>query len=176
MVAGTARHLHSLRLLRRDRGWIATCLEDAENERMHLLTFLAIRQPGAVMRALLLGTQGLFYNFLFLFYLATPKTVHRFVGILEEEAVYTYTRVIEDIEAGRLPEWENFPAPEIGKEYWKLAEDAKMLDLLKVIRADEGEAKRLGRGRGLPLRLYTDIFLFFCFFPAQLGIDSSTIR
>jgi hypothetical protein len=143
MVAGTARHLHSLRLLRRDRGWIATCLEDAENERMHLLTFLAIRQPGAVMRALLLGTQGLFYNFLFLFYLATPKTVHRFVGILEEEAVYTYTRVIEDIEAGRLPEWENFPAPEIGKEYWKLAEDAKMLDLLKVIRADEGELKEM---------------------------------
>lgn len=104
---------------------------------MHLLTFLAIRQPGALMRFLLLGTQGIFYNFLFLFYLMTPKTVHRFVGILEEEAVYTYTRVVEDIEQGRLPEWENYPAPQIAKDYWKLDDDAKMLDLIKVIRADE---------------------------------------
>lgn len=39
-----------------------------------------------------------------------PRTCHRFVGKLEEEAVYTYTQCIEEIEAGRLPEWEA-PAP-----------------------------------------------------------------
>lgn len=32
MVAGAVRHLHSLRLMRRDGGWIHTLLEEAENE------------------------------------------------------------------------------------------------------------------------------------------------
>lgn len=34
------RHFRSLRTLERDRGWIATLLEEAENERMHLLLCL----------------------------------------------------------------------------------------------------------------------------------------
>lgn len=137
MVGATARHLHSLRLLRRDGGWIHELLQDAENERMHLLSFLKISQPGWRMRGLLVVTQGIFYNFLFLLYLASPRLVHRFVGILEEEAVKTYTQVLEDLDEGRLPEWEQLPAPEIAIEYWKLGQDAKMGDLLKVIRADE---------------------------------------
>lgn len=36
MVAGALRHLHSLRLMRRDGGWIHTLLEEAENERCAL--------------------------------------------------------------------------------------------------------------------------------------------
>lgn len=47
---------------RRDAGWIHTLLEEAENERMHLMSFLAIRKPGIFMRALILGAQGVFYN------------------------------------------------------------------------------------------------------------------
>jgi Alternative oxidase len=47
MVAGMIRHLHSLRLMRRDFGWIHTLLEEAENERMHLLTFMLMKKPGA---------------------------------------------------------------------------------------------------------------------------------
>lgn len=43
MVAGALRHLQSLRLMRRDNGWIHTLLEEAENERMHLLTFIKVR-------------------------------------------------------------------------------------------------------------------------------------
>ncbi|RLN51189.1 hypothetical protein BBJ28_00023748, partial [Nothophytophthora sp. Chile5] len=35
MVGGMLRHLRSLRLLKRDYGWIHTLLEEAENERMH---------------------------------------------------------------------------------------------------------------------------------------------
>lgn len=42
MVAGMWRHLNSLRSLRRDNGWIHTMLEEAENERMHLLTFMQV--------------------------------------------------------------------------------------------------------------------------------------
>lgn len=39
-VAAMHRHLRSLRGLKRNQGWIHTLLEEAENERMHLLTFL----------------------------------------------------------------------------------------------------------------------------------------
>ena len=58
MVGGMIRHLHSLRLLRRDHGWIQTLLEESQNERMHLLTFLKFRNPGIFMRVMLLGAQG----------------------------------------------------------------------------------------------------------------------
>lgn len=34
MVAGMLRHMHSLRGMKRDHGWIHTLLEEAENERM----------------------------------------------------------------------------------------------------------------------------------------------
>ena len=39
------RHLRSLRRMNRDHGWIHTLLEEAENERMHLLTFVQLKQP-----------------------------------------------------------------------------------------------------------------------------------
>lgn len=37
---------------------IHTLLEEAENERMHLLTFMQLRQPGILFRAAVLGGQG----------------------------------------------------------------------------------------------------------------------
>lgn len=137
MVGGTLRHLRSLRLLRRDGGWIHSLLEEAENERMHLLTFMAVAQPSLFVRALVLGAQGVFYNAFFLTYLFSPKTAHRFVGYLEEEAVRTYTHCISDIEHGLVPEWENVPAPKIAIDYWRLPESAKLLDVIRAIRADE---------------------------------------
>lgn len=108
MVAASVRHLHSLRLLRRDKGWIHTLLEDAANERQHLLVALKLYKPGVFMRTMLLLAQGVFYNFFFIFYLISPRIAHRFVGILEEEAVLTYSRICDDIVEGRLPEWENY--------------------------------------------------------------------
>lgn len=66
MVAGTVRHLRSLRLMERDGGWIHSLLEEAENERMHLMTFMKIRQPGKAFRLLVMATQGVFYNLFFL--------------------------------------------------------------------------------------------------------------
>ena len=38
MVAGMILHLKSLRKMEDDRGWIKTLLDEAENERMHLMT------------------------------------------------------------------------------------------------------------------------------------------
>ncbi|KAG9103831.1 Alternative oxidase, mitochondrial precursor [Ceratobasidium sp. 370] len=86
---------------------------------------------------MILGAQGVFYNAFFLGYLVSPKSAHRFVGFLEEEAVSTYTRCIAEIEAGRIPEWQNKPAPSIAIDYWRLPEDATLLDVIKAVRADE---------------------------------------
>lgn len=48
--------------LRRDYGWIHTLLSEAENERMHLLTFLELRQPGWFFRQCVLLGQGVFFK------------------------------------------------------------------------------------------------------------------
>jgi ubiquinol oxidase len=70
-------------------------------------------------------------------YLISPRICHRFVGYLEEEAVTTYTRCIADLEAGRIPEWTDRPAPEIAIDYWRLRPDAKLLDVIYAVRSDE---------------------------------------
>jgi hypothetical protein len=46
MVAGMMRHLKSMRTLKRDHGWMESLLEESYNERMHLLTFLKMVEPG----------------------------------------------------------------------------------------------------------------------------------
>ena len=98
---------------------------------MHLLTFLKMSEPGPFMRLMVLGAQGVWCNALFFAYLISPRTVHRFVGYLEEEAVYTYTRQIEDIDAGLLPKWEKLQVPDIAVDYWKMPEGHRtMRDLL----------------------------------------------
>ncbi|KAF5830068.1 alternative oxidase 2, partial [Dunaliella salina] len=135
MVAGMLRHLRSLRAFRTDKGWIHCLLEEAENERMHLLTFLQMRQPGALFRFFVIGAQGVFFNLYFIVYLLWPKVCHSFVGYLEEEAVRTYTHLISDIDNNKV--WKNKPAPKIAKEYWCLPEDATMRDLILAVRADE---------------------------------------
>jgi len=134
-IAGTIRHLASLRRMKRDHGWIHTMLEEAENERMHLLTFLQLKKPGPFMRLMVFLAQGAFFNFYWVAYLVSPKFCHRLVGYLEEEAVITYSKCIEHIDQGKI--WKDKKAPEIGISYWKLQPNATMRDLILVIRADE---------------------------------------
>ena len=69
MVAGTLQHLRALRRMESDKGWTSTLLEEAENERMHLMTFIHIAQPSKLDRLLVMFVQGVFYNFFFLLYL-----------------------------------------------------------------------------------------------------------
>jgi ubiquinol oxidase len=105
---------------------------------MHLLIFLKMAEPGWFMRIMVLGAQGVFFNGFFFAYLVSPKTCHRFVGYLEEEACLTYSREIEDIDNGRLKKWPSMQAPKIGVDYYKMPEGARsMRDLLLNIRADE---------------------------------------
>lgn len=137
MVGAMVRHTKSLRSMSRDHGWIHTLLEEAENERMHLLTFLELKKPGAFMRLMVLGAQGVMVNGYFVAYMLAPKACHRFVGYLEEEATLTYTKAIKDLDDGKLPEWTNKAAPDIAVKYWRLKADATMRDVLLAIRADE---------------------------------------
>ena len=138
-IASTLRHLASLRNLRRDYGWIHTLLEEAENERVHLLTFLELKSPpaGAGMRAAVFVSQGLFYNFFFLAYLVSPRFCHRLVGYLEEEAVKTYTEIIKLVDGRFIEEWQHEPPPPIAMKYWKMPEGSTVRDLLLQVRADE---------------------------------------
>lgn len=132
-----ARHLKSLRTLKRDYGWIHTLLEEAENERMHLLIFMNMKNPSIMFRLMVLGGQGVFFNMFFVTYLLSPRTCHRFVGYLEEEAVKTYTGLLQDLDEGHLGDWGSEAAPLIGKEYYQLPENAVVRDVVACIRADE---------------------------------------
>ncbi|KAA8538729.1 hypothetical protein F0562_028376 [Nyssa sinensis] len=134
MVGGMLLHCKSLRRFEQSGGWIKALLEEAENERMHLMTFIEIGKPKWYERALVFSVQGVFFNAYFLVYLASPKLAHRIVGYLEEEAVNSYTEIIEDLDKGLV---ENVPAPAIAIDYWRLPPDSTLRDVFVVIRADE---------------------------------------
>ena len=134
MVGGAMQHLRSLRRMESDHGWIRMLLEEAENERMHLLTFVNIAQPSQFERLVVMLAQGIFYNCFFLLYLIAPKTAHLVVGYLEEEAVYSYTEYLAGVDKGT---YTNVPAPRIAIDYWKLAPDARLREVIIAVRADE---------------------------------------
>lgn len=134
MVGGLLQHLRAIRHIRDDQGWIKELIEEADNERMHLMTFIHIAQPSRFERFLIMAVQLIFYNFYFFLYLFAPRVAHRVVGYLEEEAVTSYTQYLAEIDAGHI---ENIPAPQIAKAYWNLPDDATLRDVVIVIRADE---------------------------------------
>jgi len=136
-IGGTLRHLASLRKLKRDHGWIHTLLEEAENERMHLMIAIQLKQPGKFFRGSIWVAQGVFFNFFFLLYLVSPRCCHRLVGYLEEEAVYTYGKLIDDINSGLLSDWSTQKAPEIAQRYWRMEPNSTILDMFLNFRADE---------------------------------------
>ncbi|ODV82664.1 hypothetical protein CANARDRAFT_10324 [[Candida] arabinofermentans NRRL YB-2248] len=142
-VAGFLRHLHSMRMLRRDKAFIETLYDEAYNERMHLLTFMQLAEPGLIARSLLIAGQGVFCNIFFMFYLVSPKICHRFVGYLEEEAVHTYTRCLEDLKLGLLPGLNDLKVPDIAKNYWHMKDDCTMEDLINYVRADEAKHREV---------------------------------
>ena len=140
MVGGALQHLRALRRMESDHGWIRTLLDEAENERMHLMTFMHIAQPSQLERLLILFAQGASYNSFFLLYLISPKTAHRVVGYLEEEAVYSYTEYLAGVDDGI---YANVPAPKIAIDYWKLAPDARLRDVIIAVRADEAHHRNV---------------------------------
>ncbi len=143
MVAGALQHLRAVRRMEDDHGRIRTLLAEAENERMHLMTFIHIAKPSPLERFLVLFVQGVFYNAYFLLYLLAPKTAHRLVGYFEEEAVVSYTQYLEEIDLGRH---ENVPAPQVAIDYWNLPPNARLRDVVLVIRNDEAGHRDVNHG------------------------------
>ena len=134
MVAGLLQHLKCLRHIRDDRGWIRELLDEAENERMHLMTFIEVAKPTWFERFVIMTTQLIFYNVYFFLYLFSAKLAHRVVGYFEEEAVISYTQYLSEIDAGRHA---NTEAPQIAIDYWGLTPDATLRDVVIAVRADE---------------------------------------
>ncbi len=134
MVGATLNHLRCLRNMCDDRGWIMTLMDEAENERMHLMTFIEVAKPTRFERFMVLFAQWLFYLFFFGLYLISSRTAHRLVGYFEEEAVISYTFYLAEIDEGRTP---NVPAPAIAIRYWNLPANATLRDVVEVVRADE---------------------------------------
>ena len=104
--ASGCKRLRAIRHIRDDQGWIREHLEKADNERMHLMTFIKIAQPTRIERWIIMVAQ----------------------------AVVSYTQYLGEIDAGRV---ENVPAPQIAKDYWTLAEDARLREVVVAVRADE---------------------------------------
>ena len=134
MVGAMLLHLKCLRRMQDDTGWIKTLMDEAENERMHLMTFIEIAKPTLLERLIVLVVQGAFFNGYFLLYLASPRTAHRIVGYFEEEAVRSYTSYLAEIDAGHH---ENVAAPKLAIDYWDLAPDARLREVVLAVREDE---------------------------------------
>ena len=149
LVGAALIHLRCLRWMQHDHGWIRALMEEAENERMHLMTFIEIARPNRLERALVLVAQAGFFMFFLALYLLSARTAHRLVGYFEEQAVISYTQYLAEIDAGRV---ENVPAPALAKAYWTLPKDARLRDVVLAVRADEAGHRDVNHGFADELR------------------------
>jgi ubiquinol oxidase len=135
MVGGMLTHLVSLRRLERGNGHkIQELLDEATNERKHLMFFMEVVHPSILERIIIIIAQFIFWHYYLVLYMLFPKTAHRMTGYFEDEAVRSYTTYLELIESGEI---ENVPAPQIAIEYYGLLSDARLSDMIKYVRQDE---------------------------------------
>ena len=134
MVGAMLIHFKCLRKQCKDNGWIKILLDEAENERMHLMTFIEIAKPNWLERSLILIAQIFFSISFFFLYLKSSKTAHRLVGYFEEEAIISYSLYLKEIDNGTI---ENVPAPQIAIKYWSLPQNARLREVVFAIRNDE---------------------------------------
>ena len=134
MVGGMLLHLKSLRKMEDDKGWIKILLDEAANERMHLMTFIEIAKPTIIERAIIMVAQFIFILMYLFIYIISSRTAHRIVGYFEEEAVISYTDYLNELENGKIKDQ---PAPEIAINYWNLPLHSTLKDVVRVIRDDE---------------------------------------
>lgn len=135
MVAGMLIHLRSLRDMERGNGtMIQEMLDEAVNERKHLMFFIEIAKPNWFERGIIVAAQFIFWHFYLVFYIVAPNTAHKMIAYFEEEAVRSYTEYLELIESGQI---ENVPAPQLAIDYYGLPQDAKLWNMVQCVRADE---------------------------------------
>ena len=135
MVAGMLIHLRSLRKMERGNGrMIQEMLDEAVNERKHLMFFIEIAQPNWFERRLIMFAQFFFLLFYTFFYIIASKTAHKMIAYFEEEAVRSYTEYLELIDKGDIA---NVPAPQLAIEYYNLSANATLRDMVICVRDDE---------------------------------------
>jgi ubiquinol oxidase len=134
IVSATLLHLRCLRRMTDDRGWIRTFMVEAENQRAHLMSFVAIAKPNGWERLLIVLAQGVFYNSYFLLHLVSSRTAHRLAGYMSEQAVQGYSRYIERLKSGAETD---IGAPEFAIDYWHLSPTARISEMLAAMREDE---------------------------------------
>ena len=135
MVGGMLVHLRSLRKMERGNGtMIQELLDEAMNERKHLMFFIEIANPSWFERLLITLAQLVFWHYYLILYLISPSTAHKMIAYFEEEAVRSYTEYLDLIESGEI---ENVPAPQLAIEYYSMAPDARLSDMIEWVRADE---------------------------------------
>ena len=135
MVAGMLIHLRSLRRMERGNGtMIQEMLDEAVNERKHLMFFIEVAKPNIIERSLIVVAQFIFWHFYLCMYIVAPKTSHKMIAYFEEEAVRSYTEYLHLIENKQI---ENVPAPQLAIDYYGMPQDAKLWNMIKHVRADE---------------------------------------
>ena len=117
-----------------DKGWIKILLDEAANERMHLMTFIEIAKPTLLERLIIMIAQFIFIIMYMIIFIISQRTAHRIVGYFEEEAVISYTEYLNELENGKI---QDQAAPEIAINYWNLPLHSTLKDVVKVIRDDE---------------------------------------
>lgn len=163
MVGALLQHLRALRLIRDDRGFIRSLEAEAENERMHLLVYVTLAKPSFLERLIIIIAQTVFFTAYFIIYIFSPRTGHRVVGYLEEEAVKSYTEFLHCIDTGIHP---NPEAPLIARDYWQLPSEARLRDVVIATRADEIRHRDNNHGFADTLEVAEPVFdasLFFFF-------------
>ena len=135
MVAGMWIHLKSLRQMKTGYGpMIRELLDEAENERMHLMFFIEVAKPNFLERLLVIFAQSIFWFFYFFLYVFFPRTAHRMIHYFEDEAVKSYSEYLSLVQKGVI---ENINAPKIAIEYYNLDNDARLSDMIVRVREDE---------------------------------------
>ena len=135
MVAGMLIHLRSLRQMERGNGtMIQEMLDEAVNERKHLMFFIEIAQPNWFERSLIVCAQFIFWHFYLVLYIISPRTGHKMIAYFEEEAVRSYTNYLDLIHSNQIAD---VPAPQLAIEYYSLDKNAKLSDMIECVRADE---------------------------------------
>jgi ubiquinol oxidase len=66
------------------------------------MTFIHIAKPTAIERFIIMIAQFIFIFTYGLIYLCSQRTAHRIVGYFEEEAVFSYTEYLKELEEGRI--------------------------------------------------------------------------
>ena len=136
IVGGMLTHLYSLRKMQKGNGTkIQELLDEATNERKHLMFFIEITHPSLFERILVIVVQFIFWHYYLIMYMLFPRTAHRMTGYFEEEAVQSYTKYLALIESGEV---QNVPAPKIAIDYYdSLNEGAMLSDMIMCVRQDE---------------------------------------